>query len=88
MKLKDGIIISTYGNEHICVATGDAAKQFSGMIKMNETAAFICELLKQDTSVEKITDALCEEYEVDRDNALKNAENTIDILRKTGLLEE
>ena len=88
MKLKDSVIISTYAEDHIAVAAGDAAKSFSGMIKMNETAAVICENLKNDTTIDAIVDILCEKYEVERNIALKNVENTIDVLRQTGLLEE
>ncbi len=88
MKLKNGVVITAYGSEHIAVAAGEAAKSFNGMIKMNGTAAFICEILKNDTTVDEIVDALCEKYEVDREAALKSVQNTLETLRNVGLLED
>jgi hypothetical protein len=87
MKLKNGVLVSSHDDGFIVVAAGEAAASFSGILKINGTAAFICELLKSDTDIEKITDALCEEFEVDRDTALKNAENTVDILKSIGLIQ-
>lgn len=88
MKLKNGVVLTAYGNEHIAVAAGEATKSFNGMIKMNGTAAFICEILKSDTTADDIVDALCEKYEVDRKTALKSVQNTLETLKKVGLLED
>ena len=82
MKLKEGFIITKNGNDYIAVA-------FNGMIKMNGTAGFIATLLAEsDTTAEKVTDAVCEKYEVERDVALENVLKVIDTLRKQGLVEE
>ncbi len=88
MKLKNGVIITSHGEGFIAVAAGEAAATFKGMLKLNDTAAFICEVLKNDTDVEKIADALCGEFEVDHETALENAQNTVDALIKVGLIEQ
>lgn len=89
MKLKEGFIITKNGNDYIAVAAGEAGKAFNGMIKMNGTAGFIATLLAEsDTTAEKVTDAVCEKYEVKRDVALENVLKVIDTLRKQGLVEE
>ena len=88
MKLKKGVLISEYNGGHIVVAAGDAGKIFNGMIKINKSAAFIIELLKNETDIEKLTTALCEKYEVDRKTAMENVITTVETIRKTGLLEE
>lgn len=89
MKLKEGFIITKHGNDYIAVAAGEAGKAFNGMIKMNGTAGFIATLLAEsDTTAEKVTDAICEKYEVERDVALKNVLKVIDTLRGQGLIEE
>lgn len=87
MKLKNGVIITSHDNGYIAVAAGEAAATFKGMLKLNGTAAFICELLKNDTDIDKIADALCSEFEVDRETALENAQSTVDTLIKIGLIE-
>lgn len=88
MKLKNGVIITRCNGDHIAVTAGEACKSFNGMLKMNGTAAFICELLKNDTNREMITDALCEKYEVDRETAALNVNKTLETLNGIGLLEE
>ena len=56
---------------------------------MNGTAGFIATLLAEsDATAEKVTDAVCEKYEVERDVALENVLKVIDTLRKQGLVEE
>lgn len=86
MKLKNGVIITNHDGGFIAITAGDAAESFNGMLKLNGTAAFICELLKNDTDIEKITDALCEEFEVDRETAKQNVQKTVDTLNGIGLI--
>jgi methyltransferase-like protein len=86
MKLKNGVIITSHNGEFVAVAAGEAAANFNGMMKLNSTAAFICTLLKNDTDIEKITDALCEEFEVDRETAKQNVQKTVDTLNGIGLI--
>ena len=52
MKLKNGVIITSHDDGFIAIAAGEAAASFNGMLKLNSTAAFICELLKNDTDIE------------------------------------
>ena len=48
MKLKNGIVTNSIDGESFAIATGEAAKEFNGLIKNNATAAFIFELLKEE----------------------------------------
>ncbi len=57
MDLDDGLV---------AVPIGDGADQFHGVLKVNETAVSILKLLEQDTSEEKIVDALMQEYSGDK----------------------
>ena len=89
MKFKEGFIITKSGDDYIAVAAGEAGKAFNGMMKMNDTAGFIATLLSEsDTTAEKITDAVCEKYDVARDVALENVEKVIDTFRKQGLIRK
>ena len=64
MKLKNGIVTNSIDGESFAIATGDAAKEFNGLIKNNPTAAFIFELLKTEQTEDSIVDAMLEKYEV------------------------
>ena len=84
MKLND-VIISEANGEKIEVSVGGS---FNGMLKLNETAAFIAELLKQETTVEEVAEKLCSVYETDKETAIKSVEAVAEQFRKVGLIEE
>ena len=88
MKFKDGVIIAKNGDEHIIVAAGEAGQMFSGMIKMNSTAAFIAELLQSETTEESLIDRLLEKYEVTPEQARLAVMSVLEKFRSAGLMSE
>lgn len=88
MKLKNGVIINEINGEYVAVAAGEAGKAFNGMIKMNETAAFIAGVLKNETDEDGVVNALCAEYEVDADLARENVRAVVSKLESAGLIEK
>ena len=88
MKFKDGVIITKNGDEHIIVAAGEAGQMFSGMIKMNSTAAFIAELLQSETTEESLIDRLLEKYEVTTEQARLAVLSVLEKFRSAGLMSE
>ena len=54
MKLKSGIVIEKAGDEYVAVATGEAAKSFNGIIRINKSANFIYVQLKEEKSDEQL----------------------------------
>ena len=88
MKFKDGVIIAKNGDEHIIVAAGEAGQMFSGMIKMNSTAAFIAELLQSEITEERLIDSLLEKYEVTPEQARHAVLSVLEKFRSAGLTSE
>ena len=88
MKLKSGVIINEINGEYVAVAAGAAGKAFNGMIKMNETAAFIAGVLKNETDEDGIVNAICAEYEVDAEIARANVRAVVAKLESAGLIEK
>lgn len=88
MKLKKGFIISKVNDEYIAVAADEAGKAFSGMLKMNGTAAFIAEQLKSEITTDKLVFNVCEKYDVTEELAEESVKSTVENLRKTGILIE
>ena len=58
MKLKNGIVTNSIDGESFAIATGEATKEFNGLIKNNPTAAFIFELLKTEQTPDSIVKAI------------------------------
>ena len=88
MKVKKGIVQSKVGDEFVLVPTGEAAKSFHGIVRLNETGAEIWKDLEKELSEEKIVNNLMAHYtDVDHETALRSVRNVVDKLRDAGLLE-
>ncbi|OUP78241.1 hypothetical protein B5F08_07045 [Anaeromassilibacillus sp. An172] len=87
MKLKDGFIAYNTGDENLLVATGEAGKSFNGIVRNNETAAFIAELLKNEITEDEIVNKILEEYDVDEKTARKDVKKLLDTFKREGFLE-
>lgn len=62
MKIKNGFIVRKVGKQYVVAATGEASKNFNGMMRLNEEAAFAFNLLKEDITEEAMVAALMEKY--------------------------
>ena len=69
MKIKEGFIIRQVGGENIVVPIGKTGKDFHGMIKLNDSGAFLWRFFMQDHTEEEAVAALLNEYEVDEETA-------------------
>jgi len=87
MKLKKGFVTHMVGNEQMMVAAGPATKIFHGLVRSNETAAFIVDCLKQETTEAAIVDAMLERYEVSRETLESDVHGIIEKLNSIGALE-
>ena len=85
MKLKGTYITHDSDGEQILL---DTSSSFAGLIRSNKTAAFIVECLKEDTTEEKIVEAMFEKYDTPKDVLARDVADVIEKLRKVGALEE
>lgn len=88
MKLKDGIVTNSIDGESFAIATGNAAKQFNGLIKNNPTAAFIFELLKKEQTEDSIVNAMLEKYDVDEATVRTDVKELLSLLKSKNLIED
>ena len=86
MKLKSGFITHQIQDTQRMVAAGEAAKSFHGLVRSNETAAFIVDCLKSETTEEEIVDKLVAEYDVSRDMASEDVHAIIEKLESIDAL--
>ena len=87
MKIKEGFILRKVGTDHVVVAVGEASKAFHGMIKLNETAAFIWQLVEQGLELDEITAKMTETYDVDEETARHSAASLIEKMKENGVLQ-
>lgn len=88
MRLKQGFILRDVGREHMAIATGEAVKQFNGLIRNNGTANFIYKQLMEDTTEEKIVAAMLEKYNAPEEVIAADVHRIIEQIRSAGILEK
>ncbi len=86
MKLKSTFFSQTIDGTQFLVALG--GEGFSGLVRSNETAAFIVDQLARETSRDAIVDAMCGEYDAPREQISADVDEILDTLRGIGALDE
>ncbi len=88
MKIKKGFVLEKVGDSYLSCATGKLAKQFSGFVRLNETGAFLWEILSsQDVTKEDMVAKMTAEYDITPDIAKRDIDVFVENLEKNGILE-
>ena len=85
MKLRPEFITHDDNGEQLMISVDGS---FNGMVRSNSTAAEIIDLLGEETTVDRIADAMLEKYEVEREVVVADIERVISSLRKIGAIDE
>ncbi|MBE7092949.1 MAG: PqqD family protein [Clostridiales bacterium] len=88
MKLNKDLRLRKVQNKNFIVAVNQLSKDFHGMVKLNDTAAFVFLLLKKNKSVEHIVDSIAKKYYISKEVALKDVENIIRQFEKAGFFND
>lgn len=87
MKIKEGFVVRKIANQYMAVPVGARAKELHGMLGLNETAAFLWELLKEDRTEEELAALLYEEYEISEEDTLETVHKFCQSLQDEGVME-
>ena len=89
MKIKSGFVLEKVGTGYLAVAVGERAGDFSGLVRMNSTGAFLWELLSEsDMTREELLEKVLSEYEgVTSEQALADITAFETKLRENGIIE-
>ena len=87
MKTKQGFNLRQICGEHILLAEGKENIDFSNIISLNETAAFLWQqLTDKEFTPEDMAQLLVENYEVDKETALSDARALAAEWQKAGIV--
>ena len=88
MKIKEGFVLRTICGQNVVSGEGTANVNFSKLVSLNDTAAYLFKAVAgQDFTPETLADLLLEEYEVDRETALKDSESLCAQWKEIGIIE-
>jgi len=88
MVRNENFIKRKIGSGFAIVATGEATKQFNGIISVNETGSFIWDQLEAPLTMEELTAKMTEQYGVDAATATADAEKFVEVLRSVGAVTD
>ena len=86
MRIKNGYLLRRIADEWIVVPLGSASLDFDGLIRVNETGAFLWKILEIGSEREIMIDALLSEYDIDRRTAENDFDEFIEALVKNDIL--
>jgi len=89
MKAKKGFKLREICGENIIVADGIENIDFSSIISMNESSAYLWKAIqdKEQFSTEELAALLTEQYEVDEATALADSQMLVDQWLKAGIID-
>lgn len=70
MKVKEGFILRKVGRQYVVAATGEASRNFNGMLRLNEEAAFAFSLLQKGIAREELMKAVTEKYPAETESTV------------------
>lgn len=89
MKLNENFVLKTVAGSTVVMPVGEAVSKINGMIKLNDSAKFIWELLETGKSTEEIlTEMKNNFFDADDENLKADLNNFLNILIEKGILEE
>ena len=88
MKLKCNFVINDVAGQKLAVAVDGKISGYNTLIKLNDTAVYILEMLKNDVTVKEICDSIKRNYEIDSEqNIEKTVNDFITKLKEADVLE-
>ena len=88
MHIPEGFRVRQILDEILAVPGGEVAKQFAGIISLNEVGRFLFEQLQTEQTMDSLVAALLENYDVDHATAEQDVEEFLTHLRNADLLIE
>lgn len=86
MKRNPDFILRSVADTRLLVPVGAAAVQFAGMVTVNDTSAYLWELLETEQTPQTLTAALLARYDIDEETARRDVERVLSSLTEIGAI--
>lgn len=87
-RAKNGFIHRKIANQDVLISVGSGIADFNGYILLNSTASFLWDMLKEERSIQELSEAVVHEFEVSPEEAKTDVNEFILMLVDKGMLEE
>lgn len=86
MRIKTGFVLREVAGQNMVIATGEASKDFHGMIKLNNTGKEIWQGLQEGMTESEIAKDLQEKYQIDGEKAEQDVKEFINKMLEMGFV--
>ncbi len=87
MQINQDFTIQKVGSSYVAVPVGETSKTFHGMVRLNETGAFLWKRMAAAPATEEaLVEALLAEYDVSRETAERDVHRVVELLRENHIL--
>ena len=87
MRIKEGFVLREVAGQVIVIATGEASKNFHGMLKLNATGKDIWIGLQKGLTETEIVEDLQKKYQVEREQIEQDVKEFFAQITEMGFLE-
>ena len=87
MKIKEDFILRKVADSYVVVPVNNMSLDFNGIIDLNETGAFLFNLMQKGADREELISKMLEEYEVSEQKAEKDIDLFIEKVKGADILE-
>lgn len=87
MKIKEDFILRKVADSYVVVPVNNMTLDFNGIISLNETGAFLFELMQNGADREELIDKMLQEYDVTPQKAEKDIDDFIEKVKGADILE-
>lgn len=87
MKIKDNFVLRKVADSYVVVPVGSLTLDFNGIINLNETGAFLFEILQNGADKQTLVNKMLDEYEVTPEKAKADIDVFIKKIEDADILE-
>lgn len=88
MKIKDGFVLKTIAGSTVAVPVGDNLVNLQLMLTLNESGAFLWNLLENSATEDELVQKMTAEYDVEESIARQDVTEFIKILKENHIVDE
>ncbi len=87
MKIKNDFILRKVADYYVVVPVNSMTLDFNGIVNLNETGAFLFDILQKGTDKQELLDKMLAEYDVAPEKAESDINSFIEKLKDADMLE-
>lgn len=86
MRIKEGFVLRKVSDQYVVIATGEASKDFHGMIKLNKVGADIWQALMDGLTADEIVSKLVKQYDEEEATIKSHVQSFMNKMEQAGFL--